>query len=157
MSEMLCAMSRKALRRSAGKALSVDIYERGDHRYHVVWKDETGQRCFASRGSLAEAKRFQTQKIAELRIAEGCHQQVSNFTIDGVSVSSNDCYLGSIRRVQPQIGRSRLANSSDLRWLLKHRGNSAYFVCPKNQAASKEVLVPEKKGRDLKPFAWSVT
>ncbi len=59
-------MSRKALRRSAGKALSVDIYERGDHRYHVVWKDETGQRCFASRGSLAEAKSFQTQKIAEL-------------------------------------------------------------------------------------------
>ena len=59
-------MSRKALRRSAGKALSVDIYERGDHRYHVVWKDEIGQRCFASRGSLAEAKSFQTQKIAEL-------------------------------------------------------------------------------------------
>jgi hypothetical protein len=57
-------MSRKALRRSAGKALSVDIYERGDRRYHVVWKDETGQRC--SRGSLAEAKSFQTQKIAEL-------------------------------------------------------------------------------------------
>src|ERR1700682_3367094 len=59
-------MSRKALRRSAGKALSVDIYERGDHCYHVVWKDETGRRCFASRGSLAEAKSFQTQKIAEL-------------------------------------------------------------------------------------------
>ena len=59
-------MSRKALRRSAGKALSVDIYERRDHRYHVVWKDETGKRCFASRGSLAEAKTFQTQKIAEL-------------------------------------------------------------------------------------------
>ena len=39
------AMSRKALRRSAGKALSVDIYERGDHRYHVVWKDEAGHRC----------------------------------------------------------------------------------------------------------------
>ena len=58
-------MSRKALRRSAGKALSVDIYERGDHRYHVVWKDETGKRCFASRGSLAEAKTFQTQKIAD--------------------------------------------------------------------------------------------
>jgi len=51
-------MSRKALRRSAGKALSVDIYERGDHRYHVVWKDETGKRCFGSRGSLAEAKSF---------------------------------------------------------------------------------------------------
>src|ERR1700736_4601401 len=60
------AMSRKALRRSAGKALSVDIYERGDHRYHVVWKDETGKRCLDSRGSLAEAKTFQTQKIAEL-------------------------------------------------------------------------------------------
>src|SRR6202047_2300172 len=60
------AMSRKALRRSAGKALSVNIYERGDHRYHVVWKDETGKRCFASRGSLAEAKSFQTQKVAEL-------------------------------------------------------------------------------------------
>jgi integrase len=59
-------MGRKALRRSAGKALSVDIYERGDRRYHVVWKDEAGQRCFASRGSLAEAKSFQTQKIAEL-------------------------------------------------------------------------------------------
>jgi hypothetical protein len=59
-------MGRKVLRRSAGKALSVDIYERGDHRYHVVWKDETGQRCFASRWSLAEAKSFQTQNIAEL-------------------------------------------------------------------------------------------
>jgi hypothetical protein len=45
-------MSRKALRRSAGKALSVDIYERCDHRYHVVWKDETGKGCFASRGPL---------------------------------------------------------------------------------------------------------
>ncbi|MBV9298500.1 MAG: hypothetical protein JO066_05940, partial [Verrucomicrobia bacterium] len=56
----------QALRRSAGKALSVDIYERGDHRYHVVWKGKTGQRCFASRGSLAEAKSFQAQKIAEL-------------------------------------------------------------------------------------------
>jgi hypothetical protein len=32
----------------------------------VVWKDETGKGCFASRGSLAEAKTFQTQKIAEL-------------------------------------------------------------------------------------------
>src|SRR5258707_14640990 len=60
-------MSRKALRRSAGKALSVDIYERGDHRYHGVWKDESGKRCFASRGSLAEAKTFQTQKIPQLR------------------------------------------------------------------------------------------
>ena len=59
-------MSRKALRRSAGKALSVDICEIVDHRYHVVWKDENGWRCFASRGSLAEAKSFQTQKIAEL-------------------------------------------------------------------------------------------
>src|SRR5271166_5192757 len=59
-------MSRKALRRLAGKALSVDIYQRGDHRHHVVWKDETGKRCFASRGSLAEAKNFQTQKIGEL-------------------------------------------------------------------------------------------
>jgi hypothetical protein len=28
---------RKALRRSPGKALLVDIYERGDRRYHVVW------------------------------------------------------------------------------------------------------------------------
>jgi hypothetical protein len=55
-------MGRKALRRSAGKALSVDIYERGDRRYHVVWKDETGQRCFASRGSLAGAKRSRHKK-----------------------------------------------------------------------------------------------
>jgi hypothetical protein len=59
-------MGRNALRRSAGKALSVDIYQRGDHRYHVGWKDGTGRRCFASRGSLAEAKSFQIQKIAEL-------------------------------------------------------------------------------------------
>jgi hypothetical protein len=59
-------MNSKALRDSVGRALSVDTYERGDHRYHVVWKDETGQRCFASRWSLAEAKSFQTQNIAEL-------------------------------------------------------------------------------------------
>jgi hypothetical protein len=59
-------MARNALRRSAGKAISADIYQRGDRRYPVVWKDETGKRCFASRGSLAEAKSFQTQKIAEL-------------------------------------------------------------------------------------------
>jgi len=42
-------MGRNALRRSAGKLLPVDIYERVDQRYHVVWKDETGKRHFASR------------------------------------------------------------------------------------------------------------
>jgi hypothetical protein len=40
---MPLAMSGKALRRSAGKALSVDIYERGDHRYHVVWRGRDRQ------------------------------------------------------------------------------------------------------------------
>jgi hypothetical protein len=37
-------MGRNALRRSAGKLLPVDIYERADQRYHVVWKDETGKK-----------------------------------------------------------------------------------------------------------------
>jgi hypothetical protein len=60
-------VGRNALRRSAGKLLPVDIYERADKRYNVVWKDETGKRRFASRGSMAEAKPFQTQKIAELQ------------------------------------------------------------------------------------------
>jgi hypothetical protein len=59
-------MNSEALRRSVGRALSVDTYERGDHRYQVVGKDKTGQRSFASRGSPAEAKSFQTQNIAEL-------------------------------------------------------------------------------------------
>jgi integrase len=57
----------RRIRRSARKASSVDIYEKSDGRYHIVWQDGTGKRCFASRGSLAEAKSFQTQKIAELR------------------------------------------------------------------------------------------
>src|SRR5271169_6775580 len=60
------AMSRKAFKALSRQGVIMDIYERDDHRYHVVWKDETGKRCFASRGSLAEAKNFQTQKIAEL-------------------------------------------------------------------------------------------
>jgi hypothetical protein len=60
------AMNSKALRRSVGRALSVDTYERGDHRYQAVWKDAIGQSSFASRGSLAETKSFQTQNIAEL-------------------------------------------------------------------------------------------
>jgi hypothetical protein len=36
--------------RRSGKALSVDIYERSDGRYHVVSKDETGER-HSSKGS----------------------------------------------------------------------------------------------------------
>src|SRR5271156_133946 len=52
----------KALSR---RALSVDIYKRGDHLHHVVWKDETG-RGASPRGSLEEAKNFQTQKFVEL-------------------------------------------------------------------------------------------
>jgi hypothetical protein len=42
-------------RRSAGKALSVDIYKRGDGRFTVYWKDETGNMRFTTRRSLSEA------------------------------------------------------------------------------------------------------
>jgi hypothetical protein len=52
------------IRRST-KALSVDIYERSDGRYHVVSKDETGGRHYATRLSLSDAKKLQSEKIAE--------------------------------------------------------------------------------------------
>jgi integrase len=54
-------------RRSAGKALSVDIYERGDGRWTVHWKDVTGKLRFTTRRSMAEAKQLQAEKIEELR------------------------------------------------------------------------------------------
>jgi hypothetical protein len=54
------------IRRST-KALSVDIYERSDGRYHVVSKDETGGRHYATRLSLSDAKKLQSEKIAELQ------------------------------------------------------------------------------------------
>src|ERR1700730_18979160 len=53
------------IRRST-KALSVDIYERSDGRYHVVSRDETGGRHYATRLSLSDAKKLQTEKIAKL-------------------------------------------------------------------------------------------
>ena len=53
------------IRRSA-KALSVDIYERSDGRYHVVSKDETGERHYTTRRSLSDAKKLQSEKIGEL-------------------------------------------------------------------------------------------
>ena len=54
-------------RRSAGKALSVDIYKRGDGRFTVYWKDETGNMRFTTRRSLSDAKKLQSEKIEELR------------------------------------------------------------------------------------------
>jgi hypothetical protein len=83
-------MGRNALRRSAGKLLPVDIYERGDQRYHVVWKDETGKRHFASRGSLAEAKSFQARKIAELQ-----RHRETGFDLDDKEVYSQARDLAS--------------------------------------------------------------
>src|SRR5271166_1107207 len=54
-------------RRSAGKALSVDIYKRGDGRFTVYWKDETGKMRFTTRRSFSDAKKLQSEKIEELR------------------------------------------------------------------------------------------
>ena len=54
------------IRRST-KALSVDIYGRSDGRYHVVSKDETGGRHYATRLSLSDAKKLQSEKITELQ------------------------------------------------------------------------------------------
>jgi hypothetical protein len=45
-----------------GRALSVGIYVIGHHRCHMVWKDETGKGCFASRGSLGETRKFPDTK-----------------------------------------------------------------------------------------------
>jgi hypothetical protein len=49
-------------RRSAGKALSVDIYKRGDGRFTVYWKDETGKMRFTTRRSFSDAKKLQSEK-----------------------------------------------------------------------------------------------
>src|ERR1700746_3285633 len=54
-------------RRSAGKALSVDIYKRGDGRFTVYWKDETGKMRFTTRRSFSDAKKLQSEKIEEPR------------------------------------------------------------------------------------------
>ena len=54
-------------RRLAGKALSVDIYKRGDDRFTVYWKDETGKMRFTTRRSFSDAKKLQSEKIEELR------------------------------------------------------------------------------------------
>ena len=58
------------IRRST-KALSVDIYERSDGRYHVVSKDETGERRYTTRFSLSDAKKLQSEKIADLERHRG--------------------------------------------------------------------------------------
>ena len=58
------------IRRST-KALSVDIYERSDGRYHVVSKDETGERRYTTRFSLSDAKKLQSEKIANLERHRG--------------------------------------------------------------------------------------
>ena len=43
------------------------IYAKKDGRYDVSWYDQAGKRHVASRGTLAAAKSFQAQKIAELQ------------------------------------------------------------------------------------------
>jgi len=53
------------IRRSARKALSVDIYPRRDGRYHIIWQDETGNRRYTTRLSLSP--RCQTPPIRETR------------------------------------------------------------------------------------------
>jgi hypothetical protein len=39
---------------------------RRDGRYHIIWQDETGNRRYATRRSLSDAKQLQPEKIAEL-------------------------------------------------------------------------------------------
>ena len=55
--------------RSIGKASAskLKIYAKKDGRYDVSWYDQAGKRHVASRGTLAAAKSFQAQKIAELQ------------------------------------------------------------------------------------------
>ena len=62
----IARVARKPLKRSAGKASTVTVYERSDGRYQISWYDETGARRFASCSSMVEAKSFQAQKIEEL-------------------------------------------------------------------------------------------
>jgi hypothetical protein len=55
--------------RSIGKASAskLKIYAKNDGRYQISWYDLAGKRHVATRGTLAAAKSFQTQKIAELQ------------------------------------------------------------------------------------------
>ena len=77
------------IRRST-KALSVDVYERSDGRYHVVSKDETGGRHYATRLSLSDAKKLQSEKIAELQ-----RHREGRFNLDDREMLSQARYLGS--------------------------------------------------------------
>jgi hypothetical protein len=55
--------------RSIGKASAskLKIYAKKDGRYQMSWYEQAGKRHVATRGTLAAAKSFQTQKIAELQ------------------------------------------------------------------------------------------
>jgi integrase/recombinase XerD len=55
--------------RSIGKASAskLKIYAKKDGRYQMSWYEQAGKRHVATRGTLAGAKSFQTQKIAELQ------------------------------------------------------------------------------------------
>jgi hypothetical protein len=106
-------MGRNALRRSVGKLLPVDIYERADQRYHVVWRDETGKRRFASRGSMAEAKSFQMQKIAELQ-----RHRETRFDLDDKQMYSlaRDLAASQVKFQQRYQTRHRKPRDEDARW-----------------------------------------
>ena len=78
------------IRRST-KALSVDIYERSDGRYHVVSKDETGGRHYATRLSLSDAKKLQSEKIGELQ-----RHREGRFNLDDREMLSQARDLASI-------------------------------------------------------------
>ena len=55
--------------RSIGKASAskLKIYVKKDGRYDVSWYDQAGERHVSTRQTLAAAKSFQAQKIAELQ------------------------------------------------------------------------------------------
>ena len=55
--------------RSIGKASAskLKIYAKKDGRYDVSWYDQAGKRHISTRQTLAAAKFFQAQKIAELK------------------------------------------------------------------------------------------
>jgi hypothetical protein len=55
--------------RSIGKASAskLKIYAKKDGRYDVSWYDQVGKRHVSTRQTLAAAKSFQAQKIAELQ------------------------------------------------------------------------------------------
>jgi hypothetical protein len=51
------------------------------------------------------------------------------------------------------IGAPLIGKFKHLAMAVEHRGNLHILSAPKIKCAGKELLVPEKKGRDLKPFA----